>query len=372
MGRSLSKRITVAKKTSSKESKPPFNRAEIMKRIEEKGCSNKQDDINEALELFQENWKKLPFGRSVKFISKMMNHDNEIIKKKANGIYGATVGPTLDKSSKLIQQSTRHFLGDISRIHENMVGLSSAFEQAQSLADSLGKMSSISSSIERSEKISNLFKQQEIFKRCIDYSPLSIADKTSSILFESSPILKSVDIFYDLSRADLKKSRDPPRFAIKGEDSINEELDQIKNSNSDIIFNFQAYSLLFSLERFLRFIIQERIITPHEKSISNYINPKIIEKWRERKKTEEEHPIIEMSYELVQYSDFTDIKEILERGKNHQFFTDVINQEFFKGIISKLHELDPIRKKIAHSRPLTKIEFDRLELYCRDIENMLK
>jgi len=38
----------------------------------------------------------------------------------------------------------------------------------------------------------------------------------------------------------------------------------------------------------------------------------------------------------------------------------------------KLHELDPIRKKIAHSRPLSKNEMSRLVLYTEDIRKMFK
>ncbi len=79
---------------------------------------------------------------------------------------------------------------------------------------------------------------------------------------------------------------------------------------------------------------------------------------------------MEGNYELIDYSNFTDLKQVFEKGRNHELFADMVDQEQFKTVISKLHELDPIRKKIAHYRPLSKREFDRLELYTNDIIQM--
>ncbi len=92
--------------------------------------------------------------------------------------------------------------------------------------------------------------------------------------------------------------------------------------------------------------------------------------WQSRKKEEEKNPLIDGGYELIDYSDFTDLKQILEKGRNYTLFEDIMNQEHFKLVISKLHELDPIRKKIAHSRQLTKKEFNRLVLYTEDIQTI--
>jgi len=57
----------------------------------------------------------------------------------------------------------------------------------------------------------------------------------------------------------------------------------------------------------------------------------------------------------------------LQKGKNFKLFESIFKEEQFKIITSKLHELDPIRKKIAHYRPLSKNEFERLRIYANDI-----
>ncbi len=98
----------------------------------------------------------------------------------------------------------------------------------------------------------------------------------------------------------------------------------------------------------------------------------MLKEWKSRKEEEEKNPVIDGNYELIDYSDFTDLKRIFEKGRNYKLFEDIINQEHFKVVISKLHELDPIRKKIAHSRSLSKKEMSRLVLYTEDIRNCFK
>ena len=61
---------------------------------------------------------------------------------------------------------------------------------------------------------------------------------------------------------------------------------------------------------------------------------------------------------------------ILKKGKNREKLRDIINDQEFESVVSKLHELDPIRKKIAHSRPLTLVEFDRIKMYGEDITKL--
>lgn len=130
-----------------------------------------------------------------------------------------------------------------------------------------------------------------------------------------------------------------------------------------------GYEFLFELEVYLRNQIFDRIFRPckNEKEYANYVDADILIEWKKRKKAEEEDPLIEGKYRIIDYSDFTHLKMILERGKNVTKFRDVLNQEQYKGVISRLHELDPIRKKIAHSRLLTEKEFNRLRLYSEDI-----
>jgi hypothetical protein len=144
-------------------------------------------------------------------------------------------------------------------------------------------------------------------------------------------------------------------------------LEKVKAAKDDIIFNYEGYGFLSDLERFLRGLIQKRIIDPYLRSIENKIPKGLLDKWEGRKKEEESNKIVDSGYESIDYSDFTDLKQIFEKGKNLNLFSDLANGEELKGVISKLHELDPIRKKIAHSRALTKREFDKLKIYAKDI-----
>ena len=124
------------------------------------------------------------------------------------------------------------------------------------------------------------------------------------------------------------------------------------------------------MESFLRDLIQAKIIEPYKTNLGNKIPSELIEEWKSRKETEEKDPLVDGNYELIYYSDFTDLKQVFEKGRNYKLFADMINQERFKVVISKLHELDPIRKKIAHYRPLSEKEFDRLKSYSDEIIRM--
>lgn len=138
------------------------------------------------------------------------------------------------------------------------------------------------------------------------------------------------------------------------------------------VFNIKAYESLYVLERYLRTLINVRIIEHNKSNLENKILPEMLKEWESRKEEEEKNPVIDGNYELIDYSDFTDLKRIFEKGRNYKLFEDIINQEHFKVVISKLHELDPIRKKIAHSRSLSKKEMSRLVLYTEDIRNCFK
>ncbi|WP_410507753.1 Swt1 family HEPN domain-containing protein [Methanosarcina hadiensis] len=132
-------------------------------------------------------------------------------------------------------------------------------------------------------------------------------------------------------------------------------------------FNNEAYRFLSDLETYLRYLIKKRIIEPHEKNLESKIPREVLSRWEERKSRDASN-----EYDLIDYSDFTDLKIIFEKGRNKELFNDIFNNEECKALITKLHELDPIRKKIAHFRPLTKIEFTRLVLYHNDIFTIAK
>ena len=149
------------------------------------------------------------------------------------------------------------------------------------------------------------------------------------------------------------------------------DLKKISSADEEIAFNYDGYRLLYNLERFLRDLIYQKICVPCKKMIQNKINVKVIQKWEERKNDEERNPLMKKGYRLIDYSDFGDLKGVFLKGKNEDLFSDLFSGEQFKNFISKLNELDPIRNKIAHSRPLSKDEFDRLQMYANDITQLL-
>ncbi|NLV26026.1 MAG: hypothetical protein GXY48_02495 [Methanomicrobiales archaeon] len=150
------------------------------------------------------------------------------------------------------------------------------------------------------------------------------------------------------------------------------KIDEIIETEQEISFNIAGYELLYTLERLIRDLIHERIIKPNYDNLQTKIPQDVLEGMKKRKNIEENNPIADGNYELIEYCDFTDLKKILEKGRNHESFSDIFSYEEIKTVHSKLGELDPIRKKIAHSRPLTRKEFERLRLYASDILERLK
>jgi len=172
---------------------------------------------------------------------------------------------------------------------------------------------------------------------------------------------------------ELSKKNDTNHVQVLADKkNIEKELDEIIGTEQEISFNIVGYELLYTLERMMRDLIHQRIIKPNMDNLQTKIPPDVLEGMKKRKSVEENNPISSGTYELVEYCDFTDLKKILEKGRNHEFFTDIFSFDEMKAVYSKLGELDPIRKKIAHSRPLTRKEFERLRMYATDILGQIK
>lgn len=165
---------------------------------------------------------------------------------------------------------------------------------------------------------------------------------------------------------DLKKNSRKQK-SLSGEINIEKELNEIISTNQEISFNISGYELLYTLERMMRDLIHQRIILPNMSNLKTKVPLDVLDGMNKRKVSEENNPVSEGVYELVEYCDFTDLRKILEKGRNHELLSDIFSLEEMKTVYSKLGELDPIRKKIAHSRPLTRKEFERLRLYVSDI-----
>jgi len=187
-----------------------------------------------------------------------------------------------------------------------------------------------------------------------------------------SPILTTTEIVAPFFEQNNQRSTIPEALG-KSVSEVEYELDAAIRSKTDIIFNFKGYPFLYNLERLLRSLVQERIFSKYPKDrITDKIPSDILEEWKKRRQTETENPLVEGDYDLIEYSDFSHLKIIIEKRNNKKDFLDIFNDQELTGIITKLNELDPIRKKIAHSRSLTENEFLRLKLYAEDIARIMQ
>ena len=350
----------------------------LMKEIEEIAKSEKKEDIIESLNLFEKKWKILPTGPARDFIYSMRENEDNEIKGKAEEVYSKSLRESDERIRRSIEDMTKSFSASFLPIQSRMKELSQAFEVSKQMADIAKAIPRIQSvvfePIQRLQpKLKDLMKLQRILNETVTKQIAAIPRITtpSPILLPSS-ILRAESLFSNVTDRELESQKSLSEVLEKDEEEIEHEIQFISEQNEDFLFNFEAYEHLYDLEHYLRGLIQVRIIEPNKSNLENKIPPEMIEEWKSRKEEEEKNPLIDGNYELIDYSDFTDLKRIFEKGRNYKLFEDTINQEHFKVVISKLHELDPIRKKIAHSRPLSKKELDRLILYTEDISKIFK
>ena len=350
----------------------------LMKEIEEIAKSEKKEDIIESLNLFEKKWKILPTGPARDFIYSMRENEDNEIKGKAEEVYSKSLRESDERIRRSIEDMTKSFSASFLPIQSRMKELSQAFAVSKQMADIAKAIPRIQSvvfePIQRLQpKLKDLMKLQRILNETVTKQIAAIPRITtpSPILLPSS-ILRAESLFSNVTDRELESQKSLSEVLEKDEEEIEHEIQFISEQNEDFLFNFEAYEHLYDLERYLRGLIQVRIIEPNKSNLENKIPPEMIEKWKSRKEEEEKNPLIDGNYELIDYSDFTDLKHLFEKGRNYKLFEDIINQEHFKVVISKLHEMDPIRKKIAHSRPLSKKELDRLILYTEDISKIFK
>lgn len=358
-------------------SNPRSGDERLMDEIEEKAKTGKKEDVIESLNLFEKKWKILPVGPARDFIYSMREYEDNEIKEKAEEVYSNSLKERDEKVRKSLENMTKSFSASFLLIQSKMKELSRAFEISKQMADIAKDIPRILSvafePIQRSQsKLKDLVEFQSALNEAITKHATAMQRITTPLPMLSSPILRAESLFSNVTDRELESKKSLSEVLEKDEEEIEHEIQFISEQNKDFLFNFEAYEHLYDLERYLRGLIQVRIIEPNKSNLENKIPPEMIEEWKSRKEEEEKNPLIDGNYELIDYSDFTDLKRIFEKGRNYKLFEDTINQEHFKAVISKLHELDPIRKKIAHSRPLSKKELDRLILYTEDISKIFK
>lgn len=334
-----------------------------MEKIEELGKSRKVKDQLKALELFEERYSKLPFGRAREFIEKKRKSKNKKVSEKAEEVYSKTVKERWDKISENMKIITGSTVDALQKLAPKLHMVSNNFLISKEVLERINE--SINSPIiELNRKIEEqhvkpFLKMMEMIESQV--FPIKYPSPILTTSFYVEPLVKRKRSTSTLSQVLDKEPKEMQR-----------ELKGAIKSEKDIFFNHDAYNALSKIERFLRSIIQKRIIEPYSDILQNKIHPRILEKWKERKGEEERNKLVDNGYSLIEYSDFTDLKAIFEKGKNLDLFSDIANKEELKGLVAKLHELDPIRKKIAHFRPLSKREFDKLIMYAEDIDRIFK
>ena len=136
------------------------------------------------------------------------------------------------------------------------------------------------------------------------------------------------------------------------------------NGDDSGVFDPQHASLLQQVEHRLRVAVENEL---QELAGENWHRSRVPgptgQRWRERK--EKDHQERGDSFPLIFYADFTDLSEIMCRRDNW-------NDAFQRVFVSKedlkvsLRRLSPVRKAIAHNRPL--VRTDQLILFseaCR-------
>ncbi len=237
---------------------------------------------------------------------------------------------------------------------------------------SLSALSNINQSI---DKIANAYAQAGSSVNTLAKSLASVQKTAGTQVWQEiakntagSQILDSVKDIQRLNIETLNKTSSQNFLPTK----LAEDITSVNKQKKDIIFNFPAYKYIFNLEFYLRIFITKHIIEPNKKQIASKIPDDMLNKWKDKKKDEEKNiHVNNANYDLIEYSDFTDLKIILEKRTTIALIKDKISETNLKTITSKLTELEPIRLKIAHSRALTKDEFNTLKMYSDKIKKVL-
>ena len=329
-----------------------------MEKIERLGKSGNEGDQIKALTIFENTYPKLPIKRARDFIDEMKKSENEEVKQQAGEVYEKTVKVYLEKLSESLRSFTEVYRNSFQILIPRLNEISNSFLISKQFAKLLNE------SLEMPIKSISKSLTAEYIKPLKTIS--ETVGKQLTTMRYGSPILETISY-----AAPLIEKRDSEatlgQILKRDPDDIRSDLEKVIDTEEDVIFNQDGYRFLYDLERFLRGLIQRRIIEPYSGITENKIPKDILDEWGRRKNDEENNVLVDSGHELIDYSDFTDLKRIFEKGKNLSEFSDLANGEELRGLISKLHELDPIRKKIAHSRPLSKREFDKLKMYAEDI-----
>ena len=124
----------------------------------------------------------------------------------------------------------------------------------------------------------------------------------------------------------------------------------VESRDSGTAFNPQHWRILNELEQRLRHLVEQRL---EKLAGSNWIRQRIPqamrERWTERQKEDraDGRPV----YAAIQYADFMDLANVIMRRDNwREVFQEIFRDP--KDIAVSLQRLHPVRKAVAHNRPL--------------------
>jgi len=126
------------------------------------------------------------------------------------------------------------------------------------------------------------------------------------------------------------------------------------DSDPSGIFHPGNYAIIVSIEQNLRQFISTNMTEKYGSNwVQNRIASKLIAQWSDRKTAAIEAG--QVPYDLIQYSNFNELKDIIVGRRNWQeVFSPIFkDKHHFATSMERLH---PIRLALAHSRPIGKLE----------------
>lgn len=131
-------------------------------------------------------------------------------------------------------------------------------------------------------------------------------------------------------------------------------------------FMSNAYSILFKLENELRTFIEKRLREEYNEEWWVKGVPLRVRKSAEQNEEKEPNSALGLLY----FTEFSDLRKIIQKEENwHNIFKKYFTT--LEQIISRLDELEHIRHTIAHTRLLSNEDFEKLDLFYREIKKMI-
>jgi hypothetical protein len=125
----------------------------------------------------------------------------------------------------------------------------------------------------------------------------------------------------------------------------------IENNNEEAVFAPKYSGVLLTVEQEVRQLVERRLAqAAGPKWVKQRVPEHVRNRWAERQNEDREtnRPV----YTEIQYSDFMDLADVVTRNDNWPVFASIFGtKEQFRLSMQRLH---PVRKVIAHNRPLSR------------------